>query len=657
MSKMKMILAAGLAAATTYGSVIYVETFDSAPTVKNTVDNGNTNYGGTGEPDDMNQNEWYTRGTRSTITNINGTIKIDSLGATVWYLMDLTDLANPAEPGGLFKISFDVLDMEGDATFHAFAGGGLDYAGDTQGRIFFRMYGDPPLFLPQNGATGGKIVDLDISPAITNAGTFVTAYFDLTDLDNPGDYVAIAFGGGADSITIDNLQIISEVPSGTLVWVEVPDPDADEEGSDPGTIRIVRDDTTGDLDVNYTLGGTASTNDYNESYTSPATITDGNSFVDLVFTPVDDADKEGDGGETIILTLSDGASYSPTPPTSGEITIAENDLITIYTVSDGNWTNPAIWTAEIVPGADQTADINHDITIDSDVGSVFGLHVQNGNTDFITMSNGTLVVTRTGWYNFADGCVMGLYNGSSLTMAQSYRLAGDIAVIVDDSSFITYSLQDQGGSDTITIRNGSTFQVDDRYILGNGTTTFNVEGAGNSVYASLDEFGVNGTNNFVFKLDATDDALSTFTYDKFELTDDGTRNLIIDAADWNEVNDTFTLFSGVDTNTSVLAGTFSSVTVTNGSGSIAYDYTLGGSVILTLEGGLIETNGVTTGVVGGDLVIDTVSNATYIVESKNNLVSDPDWLFYTNFTGDGSTMTVPMATDDDEEFYRTLEAN
>jgi hypothetical protein len=318
-------IALGLSASAGFAeTLIYLEDFSAAPTVNNTIDNGNTNYGGTGEPNDMNQNEWYTRGTRSTITHINGAIKIDNLDTAVWYLMDLTDLANPAEQGTMFKISFDVLDMQGDATFHAFAGGGLDYAGATQGRIYFRMYGDPPSFVPQNGATGGKIVDEDISPSITNEGTFVTAYVDLTDLDDPGDFVAIAFGGGADSITIDNLQIISEVPSGTQVWVEVPDPDADEEGRDPGTIRIVRDDTTGDLEVNYALGGTASTDDYSESYTGTATITDGNSFVDLVFTPVDDSVYESN--ESIQLDLiANFGTYQLGTPTTGSITVADNE--------------------------------------------------------------------------------------------------------------------------------------------------------------------------------------------------------------------------------------------------------------------------------------------------------------------------------------------
>ena len=359
-------------------------------------------------------------------------------------------------------------------------------------------------------------------------------------------------------------------PSVPTVTAEAVDPDAAEEGSDPGIIRISRDDTSGDLDVYFTLGGTADTNDYSEIHTSPITIPDGTNSIDLVFTPVDDSDVEGDSGETIELTLAADAAYVVGIP-SATITIEENDLTVIATIADGNWTNSATWANGTVPGAANTADINHNIIIDSDVGSVNLFNPDNNNTDFITMSNGTLVVTGGTAMNFR-GTTFGLYDGSSFTSAQWYRLVGDVAIIVDGSSFIADDLQDNGGSDTITVRNGSTFTVSSRYPLNNGTTTFSIEGAGNTVYASLDEFGASGIQNFVFKLDNTDAALSTFTFDTLNLTADGTRNLIIDATDWNKKTKTFTLFSGT---TLTDGGTFDSVQligISGGAERIIYDY-------------------------------------------------------------------------------------
>jgi len=569
-------MAACLTAVCAGAATIYSEEFSSAPVVNDAVDDGNSNYGGTGGADHMNQDEWYTRGTKSTITHTNGAVEIYDIGSHVWYLMDLTDIVEQPESNDLFRISFDVESISADVDFWAFAGGGLDYngtAGGTNGHLFFRMHGDPPLYQARNEATGTLIADTTITASVTNTGTFTTGAFDLPDLDDPGDYVAICFGSADnETLTIDNLQIISEVLTGTVVTVEVPDPDAAEEGSDPGTIRIFRDDTSGDLDVYYTLGGSADTNDYTEAHSFPVTIPDGSNSVDLVFTPVDDSSAEGDSGETIQLTVDTDAAYSVGTPAEGVITIAENDMTVIQTVADGNWTNTNTWANGTIPGVGQTADIDHNVTIDSNVGTINLLNPSNNDTDFITLSNGTLVVAGSSAMNFTDGATLGLYAGSSFTSAQWYRLGGDVAIIVDDSSFTTDDLQDQGGSDAITVRNGSTFTVSSRYPLGNGTTTFRIEGGGNTVYASLDELGANGTNNFEFVLDGTDEALSTFTFDTFELTDDGERNLTIDATEWNGVSATYTLFSGT---TLTDAGTFDSVTfvgVSSNTASIAYDY-------------------------------------------------------------------------------------
>jgi len=189
---------------------IYSEDFSSAPTVKNAVDNGNTNRGGTGDgtnPNDMNQDDWYTRGTRSTLTHTGGTLEIDDLGTHVYFLMDLTDLEN--DPGAVtnFTLSFDVVGITDNVDFYVWAGGGLDYngSGTGNGHLFFRMYNDPPLFNANQGATRTLLVDTTIPS--TTTGTFSTNVV-LTDLDDPGDYVVICFGGADnDTLTIDDLEI------------------------------------------------------------------------------------------------------------------------------------------------------------------------------------------------------------------------------------------------------------------------------------------------------------------------------------------------------------------------------------------------------------------------------------------------------------------
>ena len=479
-----------------------------------------------------------------------------------------------------------------------------------------------------------------------------------------GTFDSVGITGGDAYVTYDYSNAVINLTMGeqlgTTVSVEVPDEDAAEEGSDPGTIRIVRDDTSGDLDVLYTLGGTADTNDYAVTHTSPVTIPDGSSFVDVVFTPVDDTLAEGNGGETISLTIASDPAYNVGAPSQGIITIAENDLTIVTTAMAGNWTNTATWAPGIVPGAGQTAAIKHAVVIDSDVGTIDLLDLGNVIAS-LSMSDGTLNVSGTATKNVSGG-FFDLVN-SSLTSAQSYRLVGHVEVTLDNSIFSVDDLQDWNGTDTITVSNASTFSVGTKYNMSaNGSTNdFIIAGAGNSV--SVNEHALqSGDNapvvNWTFVLDDTDDALSTYNYGTLDLlaATNGTQDLIVDISAWNGVNSSLALFSGIDTN-STLTGEFDNVTILGGIGgeTVTYDYTDGGAITLNLTGGIITTNGVSVSLAGGDLAIDTISNATYIVESKLSLVTDP-WTVYTNIVGDGSTITIPMSTDEDAEFYRALEA-
>jgi len=59
-------------------------------------------------------------------------------------------------------------------------------------------------------------------------------------------------------------------------------------------------------------------------------------------------------------------------------------------------------------------------------------------------------------------------------------------------------------------------------------------------------------------------------------------------------------------------------------------------------------------IMGGDMTISWVGVAgqTYTVEYKNNLVFDPSWTVYTNVTGTGVEMTVPVPSTDAETYYQ-----
>lgn len=113
-----------------------------------------------------------------------------------------------------------------------------------------------------------------------------------------------------------------------LISVTAIDATASEAGADTGTFRISRTGSTvGPLTFSYTLAtgtGRATAADYTPSLSGTATILDGQSYVDIVITPVDDALIEGD--ETLVLTLGDTGSYDVGSPASATITIVDNDF-------------------------------------------------------------------------------------------------------------------------------------------------------------------------------------------------------------------------------------------------------------------------------------------------------------------------------------------
>src|SRR5213079_1666649 len=116
----------------------------------------------------------------------------------------------------------------------------------------------------------------------------------------------------------------SAPPQKPTVSVAATDPNAAEQGTDPGTFTISRTgDTSSALTVNYTLGGTAQNGtDYQPLGTS-VTIAAGASSATVTVTPIDDSQVEGD--ETVVLTLASDAAYNIGSPASATITIADND--------------------------------------------------------------------------------------------------------------------------------------------------------------------------------------------------------------------------------------------------------------------------------------------------------------------------------------------
>ncbi|MDX2306135.1 MAG: ExeM/NucH family extracellular endonuclease [Microscillaceae bacterium] len=117
----------------------------------------------------------------------------------------------------------------------------------------------------------------------------------------------------------------------TLVSIQATDTDATELGQGTATFRISRTGaTTNALTVSYTVGGTASNGtDYTPNLTGTAIIPADAAFVDIIITPEDDNDVEGN--ETVTLTLTDAADYDLGSPASATATITDNDQAVVIT--------------------------------------------------------------------------------------------------------------------------------------------------------------------------------------------------------------------------------------------------------------------------------------------------------------------------------------
>jgi hypothetical protein len=108
------------------------------------------------------------------------------------------------------------------------------------------------------------------------------------------------------------------------VWIQPTDPNASEQGPDPGVFTVFRDDTVGDLQVLYTVGGTAASMVDYVPLGGSLTIGAGQASADVLVTPIDDAISEGN--ESVIVTLSTSGDYTIGTSGSAMVTIADNEV-------------------------------------------------------------------------------------------------------------------------------------------------------------------------------------------------------------------------------------------------------------------------------------------------------------------------------------------
>ncbi len=164
---------------------------------------------------------------------------------------------------------------------------------------------------PLNGSLLLRVVDTDRSPVKPqNTPTLESVHVDAVSFES----------------------LIADLR--TRVNIMATDATAVESPLDNGQFTLSREGTTGDLDVFYTVNGSATANTDYTALTGTATIPDGQTSTTITVTPFDDSDAEGN--ETVIVILAEDDSYFYKVGASGSatVTITDDDLQTFVATDE-----------------------------------------------------------------------------------------------------------------------------------------------------------------------------------------------------------------------------------------------------------------------------------------------------------------------------------
>jgi hypothetical protein len=178
-------------------------------------------------------------------------------------------------------------------------------------------------------ATGGSdYAGLSGAVTIPSGSTSVTVIVTALDdiVDEPDETVVLSLVGMAQYALGASSSATATIADNDLPRVTITPTDdlAAEAGQDPATFVVERlTEVLGQpLTVNYTLGGTASSGDY-QAVSGSVTIPANESVAALTLVPINDTTVEHD--ETVVVTLSPNSSYTVSTPASATATIANDD--------------------------------------------------------------------------------------------------------------------------------------------------------------------------------------------------------------------------------------------------------------------------------------------------------------------------------------------
>ncbi|MCC6322169.1 MAG: hypothetical protein IT438_12120 [Phycisphaerales bacterium] len=189
-------------------------------------------------------------------------------------------------------------------------------------------------------ATGGEADFESLPGTVTIPAGQLSARIVLTPRADqsaePNETVILTLGAGAgyrlDAPRARATATIRDISP--QVRLTASDATATETNTTTGTFTFTRTGATvADLVVNYTIGGAATAGDDYEPLGGTVTIPAGQTSATITLTPIDD--RAGEGSETVILTLADGAAYRrDATRKTARVTITDNEPVVSILATD-----------------------------------------------------------------------------------------------------------------------------------------------------------------------------------------------------------------------------------------------------------------------------------------------------------------------------------
>jgi hypothetical protein len=246
----------------------------------------------------------------------------------------------------------------------------------------------------------------------------------LTLLDDPNygqPSYALAPPAGATLTILDDDSTVKPV-----VTVTTPTPEIAEKGMDNGQLVFARSgSSTGDLFVNYSLGGTASNGVDYATLPGVVLIPAGQGSATVPLQVMDDKNVEPD--KAVVVAILPNAAYATGNPASATITIQDDDFMTVTVFpTDESVAEPSS------PGA-------FTVKRDGDLTEGLVVHYRVGGT----AGNGVDDVALGGTVTIPAGATS---TGIALTPLDDTLLEGDESVIVTLTNDINYDVGTPGSA-------------------------------------------------------------------------------------------------------------------------------------------------------------------------------------------------------------------